>query len=145
MLTTHAIPSPKILIKDHETINDKGEFPTRLIIPATKFTVTFSKLGYTGINRMLDNKKVNYSSVSIFQESNLKEILEELELKRDKVKISSVYAINMPPSIKLSKIKKAVRLFEIKLTAATKKKINIFLELIQFGMISTLISFKKEY
>ena len=29
-LVTRAIPSPKLLIKDHKTINEKGGFPTRL-------------------------------------------------------------------------------------------------------------------
>ena len=64
---------------------------------------------------------------------------------RDEVTISSVDAINMYPSIKLSTIRKAVRFFAIKLIAATKKTINLCLELIRFGMISTLISFDVEY
>ena len=48
-------------------------------------------------------------------------------------------------SIKLSTIKKAVRLFTSKLTAATKKTFNLCLELIRFGMISTFISFDGDY
>ena len=32
-LATRAIPSPKLLIKDHKTINENGEFPTRLVTP----------------------------------------------------------------------------------------------------------------
>ena len=56
-----------------------------------------------------------------------------------------VDAINMYPSIKLSTIKKAVIFFTIKLTTATKKTTNICLELIRFGMSSTLISFNGEY
>ena len=34
-LATLEIPSPKLLIKDHKTINDKGGFPTMLIILQT--------------------------------------------------------------------------------------------------------------
>ena len=75
-LATRAILSPKLLIKDHKTINEKGEFPTRLVIPATNFTVTFSKIGYLGIKRCLDKGKVNYSRNSIVQASDLKETLE---------------------------------------------------------------------
>ena len=59
--------------------------------------------------------------------------------------IASVDAINMYPSIKISTIKKAVRFFARKLIAATKKTINLCLELIHFGMSSTLISFNREY
>ena len=94
-LATKAIPAPKLLIKDHKTINEKGEFPTRLVIPATNFTATFSKIGYLGIKRCLDKGKVNYSRFSIVQASDLKERLEEKNLVREEVTIASVDAINM--------------------------------------------------
>ena len=132
-------------IKDHKTINDKGEFPTRLVIPATNFTATFSKIVYLGIKRCLDKGKVNYSRFSIVQASDLKEGLEEKKLVREEVTISSVEAINMYPSIKIATIKKAVRFFARTLTTATKKTINLCLELINFGMSSTLIFFDGEY
>ena len=61
LLATKAVPAPKYLIKDHKKINEKGEFPTRLVIPTTNFTATFSKIGYLGIKRCLDKGKVNYS------------------------------------------------------------------------------------
>ena len=88
---------------------------------------------------------MNYSRFLIVQASDLKEILEEKKLVREEVTISSVNAINMYPSIKLTTIKKAVRFFERTLTTATKKTINLCLELIHFGMSSTLICFNGEY
>ena len=48
-------------------------------------------------------------------------------------------------SIKLSTIQKAVSFFARKLPVATKKIINLCLDLIRFGMSSTLISFEGEY
>ena len=54
LLATKVIPSPKLLIKYHKTINKKGGFLTMLVIPATNFTMTFSKLGYLGVKIMLD-------------------------------------------------------------------------------------------
>ena len=51
----------------------------------------------------------------------------------------------MYPSIKLATNKKAVRYFARTLTRETKKTINLCLDLIQFGMSSTLISFDGEY
>ena len=51
----------------------------------------------------------------------------------------------MYPSIKLATIKKAVRFFARKLTSEVKKKINLCLDTIQFGMNLTLISFHGEY
>ena len=145
LLATKAIPYPKLLIKDHNKINKKGELPTRLVIPATNFTATFSKIVYLGIKRLLDKGNVNYSRLSIVQASNLKERLEEFKLKRDKVTIASVDAINMYPSIKLSTIKNAVRFFTRKITTATKKTINICLDLINFGISYTLTYFDGDY
>ena len=139
------IPYTKLPIKDHKTINQKGGFPTRLVIPATNFTATFSKIGYLGIKRCLDKGKVNYSRNSIVQASCLKETLEEIGLKREEVKITSLDAINMYPSIKLTTIRKAVRYFTRTLTRETKKTIDLCLDLIHFGVSSTLISFDGEY
>ena len=72
-LATRAILSPKLLIKDHKPIKENREFPTRLVIPATNFTATLSKIGYLGIKRCLDKGKVNYSCNYIVQASDLKE------------------------------------------------------------------------
>ena len=58
--------------------------------------------------------------------------------------IASVDAINMYPYIKLATIRKSVRFFARKITAATKKTINLCMELIHFGMSSTLILFNRE-
>ena len=64
---------------------------------------------------------MNYSCVTSVQSSNLKQRLEELEIKRDGVKIASVDAVNMYPSIKTSTIRKAVILLSRRLTTDTKK------------------------
>ena len=116
-----------------------------MVIPATNFTTTFLKIGYLRIKRCLDKGKVNYSSFSIVQASDLTERLEDKKLVREEVTIASVDAINMYPSIKLATIKKAVRFFAGTLTKATKKTINLCLKLVCFGMSSTLICFDGEY
>ena len=119
--------------------------PIRLVILATNFTATFSKIGYLGIKRCLDKGKVNYSRNSIVQASDLKETLEEIGLKREDVTIASIDAISMYPSIKIATIRKAVRYFARKITRETKKTINLCLDLIHFWVSSTLISFDREY
>ena len=115
-----------------------------MVIPATNFTTAFSKIRYFGTKRCLDKREVTYSRVSVVQASDLKEILEELKIKRDKATIVSVDAINMYPSIKIATIRKAVILFARKITAATKKTMILCLEIIHFGISSTLISFDSE-
>ena len=59
MLTTQAIPHPRLLIKDQKPVNKKGGFPTRFSILAKNCTATFYKISYLGINNMLDKVKVN--------------------------------------------------------------------------------------
>eukprot|EP00957_Ditylum_brightwellii_P058811 4458778-Ditylum_brightwellii.AAC.1 len=48
-IVSKAIPQSQLLAKDHKPPKEDGSFPTRLMIPATNFTATFSKLGYLGI------------------------------------------------------------------------------------------------
>ena len=116
-----------------------------MVIPAINFTATFSNIGYLWIKRCLDKGKVNYSRDSIVQASDLKERLEELGLKREEVTITSVDAINMYSSTKIATIRKEVRYFARKLTRESKKTINLCLDLVHFGMSSTLIYFDGEY
>ena len=68
-----------------------------------------------------------------------------MKIDRDRATIASGDAKNMYPSIKLKTTRKAVIFFARKLTAETKKTINLCLELIHFGMGSTLISFDGKY
>ena len=123
-LAIRAIPYPKLLIKYHKTINEKGEFPARLVIPLMDFTATFSKLKYLGMERILAKANVNHSSVSIVQASDLKERTYELELNRYGLTITSVDSINIYSSIKLTTTKKAVIFFARKFTAATKNRFS---------------------
>ena len=64
-LKTRAIPTPKLLIKDHKDPNDDGSYPTRLIVPATNFTAAFPKLGYLGIKNIFDTAGINYTRKTI--------------------------------------------------------------------------------
>ena len=88
---------------------------------------------------------MNCSHVTIFQAYDLEEKLEEVCINRDRMTIDSTDAINMYPSIKLMMIKKAVRIFSKEITAATKNTLSLCLELVCFGMGSTLIAFGVEY
>eukprot|EP00957_Ditylum_brightwellii_P205726 15345123-Ditylum_brightwellii.AAC.1 len=78
-----AIPQPQILVKDHKDPNANGNFLTRLVIPATNFTASFSKLGYMGIKKVLNEHGVNYYKHTIVQSSDLKEKLESYRLKQE--------------------------------------------------------------
>eukprot|EP00957_Ditylum_brightwellii_P117574 8967021-Ditylum_brightwellii.AAC.1 len=100
-IASKAIPQPQLLIKDHKEREENGDYPTRLMIPATNFTATLLKIGYLGIKRVLDENKVNCATFTIIQASDLKEKLEALELKGDKVTMMSLDIKNMYPSVHL--------------------------------------------
>ena len=100
-LTSKAIPQPQLLVKDHKPVDDSGDFPTHLVIPATNFTMAFSKLGYLGIKKVLDEHNVNYNKHTIIQASDLKEKLEKFNLNKKNVRIISLDIENMYPSIRV--------------------------------------------
>ena len=120
-LKSKAIPTPKLLIKDHKTKNDNGEFPTRLIIPATNFTAAFPKLGYSGIRKIFDSAGVNYMRKTIIQASDLKADLEKKNLNKETHTLASIDAIDMYPSINFTMVKKAVDYFSKNLPTKDKK------------------------
>ena len=88
--------------------------------------------------------KVNYSHLAKIQASELREKLEYIGISKYKVTISFIDAENMYLSMKLTTINKYTRYFIKLINTAKKKTINLGLELIHFGMISTLISFDGE-
>ena len=58
-IPTQVIQYPKLPIKDHSKINRKEEYSTTLVIPVKHFTDTLYKLGYLGIENILDKAKLN--------------------------------------------------------------------------------------
>jgi hypothetical protein len=108
-LESTAVPAPKLLIKDHKPMNSKGEYVTRLIVPATNFTAAFPKVGYLGIKNIFGQNGIDYSGSTITQASQLKVTLKKLNIMKDKVTIISFDAVRMYPSIKYKFVKKTVR------------------------------------
>ena len=143
-INSKAIPTPKLLIKDHKKMTD-GHFPTRLVIPVTNFITTFSKLGLLGLKAILDNSNVPYNKHTIVQASNLKDKLENLKINRRNSTIASLDIKIMYPSIQFSIIKKAVTYYTSNLPAGEKEKIHHCLKMIEFGMASCLITFDDKY
>jgi hypothetical protein len=83
-LNSKAIPSPKLLIKDQKEINNDGNHPTRLVVPATNFTAALSKLGYIGIKKIVDKAGIIYTKKTIRQASHLKTQIESLNIKAER-------------------------------------------------------------
>ena len=72
-LESKSIPTSKLIIKDHKKVNEEGDYPSRLIVPASNFTSGFPRLGYLGMKRIFDSAKINYEERTITQASTLKE------------------------------------------------------------------------
>ena len=118
-------------------------YPTIGVIFYGNFHV-FIIINYPNFSQII-TLNTQFRVISIIQESDLKERLEEMKIKRDEVTIASFDAISMYPCMKLATIRKAVRFFARKLTVETNKTINLCLKLIHFVMSSTLIPFYGNY
>jgi len=102
-------------------------------------------MGYLGIKSILDGNGINYNRPTLVQASDLKERLEQLNLRRNDVTVVSIDAVDMYPSIKYKLIKKAVDFFAKDLDDSSKQTINHCLEMVKFGMGNTLITFTDKY
>ena len=104
-LKTRAVPTPKLLIKDHKKADSKGEFPTRLVVPATNFMAAFPNVGYQGMKAIFDRNGIEYQKSTIIHAAQLKVELEKLNIKRNEATVISFDAVEMYPSIKYKLVK----------------------------------------
>ena len=68
-----------------------------------------------------------------------------MKWKRDEVKIASIDAVAMYPSIKFPLVKKAISYFTRSLPKNHQSNIKLCLKLIAFGISSTLLTFEDKY
>ena len=108
-IQSKAIPTPKLLIKDHKPIGPDGNFPTRLVIPAQNFTSAFPRLGYLGIKAIFDKHEVQYMKKTIVQASDVKRDLETMNINCSNTTIVSLDAVDFYPSVRFKLVKKAIR------------------------------------
>jgi hypothetical protein len=142
------------LVKDHKKINSvTGRYPTRLVIPASNFTAGFVKLGKDGIVEFFKSFGIDFCKRNIIQASDLKNTLENLELKEGLHTLSSVDVESMYPSIKYSLIEDAIWHYVVKAFKEMGKKlepidrntIEVCLEFVRFSMGNTLIDYGGKY
>ena len=96
-----AVPTIQLLIKDHKKGNNKnGNYFTRLVVPAKNFTAAFPYVGQQGIEKILNRNKIDHSRKSIIQASDLKQQLENPNIRKSKHTVISIDAEKMYPSIK---------------------------------------------
>lgn len=76
---------------------------------------------------------------------DLKATLEKLNLKQEDVTIASVNAEMMYPSIKFNLIEKAVKYYAASLNEQDVENVETCLELVKFGMSTTLLTFIDKY
>ena len=134
-----------MLIKDHKDKDEGGNYPTRLIVPASNFTAAFPKAGYLGIKALFNKNNIDYQKATIIHAGQLKSKLEKLNLKQGEVTIASFDAVEMYPSIKYKLVEKAVLFFAKDLDSISKRKLGVCLDMIRFGMGNTLLTFVDKY
>eukprot|EP00957_Ditylum_brightwellii_P145655 11089980-Ditylum_brightwellii.AAC.1 len=144
-LDAKAIPHPQLFVRDNKDKDERGNFPTRLVIPAANFTATFSKIGYMGTKRVLGEHRVDYPKHTTIQSLDLKTKLEGLGLRRDEVTMMSLDIVNMYPSIRVKLIKKALQHYSRSLPAEAKQRIKFGMMMVQFEMKNTLVNFHDKF
>jgi hypothetical protein len=144
-INSKSILAPKLLIEDHKETNDDSNYPMRLIVLATNFTSAFSKLGYIGIKRMMDEGEVNYSRKTIIQASDLKCQIESLGIRKDRHTIFSLDIEAIYPLVTYGLVERAIKFFSHLLGEKQKAKIKVCLKIIVFGMGNTLLMFVDKY
>jgi hypothetical protein len=110
-LKSKAIPSPKLLVKDHKKEDKWGQYPTRLFIPVTNFTSAFPKLGYLGIKKIFDDAKINYMAKTIIQASHAKDQLERLHINKKNNTVFSLDIESFYPSVTYSLVETTTNYF----------------------------------
>eukprot|EP00957_Ditylum_brightwellii_P075880 5767104-Ditylum_brightwellii.AAC.1 len=98
-------------------------------------------MGYMGIKRVLDERRVDYIKHIIIQSLDLKMKLEGLGLRRDEVTMMLLDIINMYPSMRVKLIKKALQHYLHNLPAEAKQRIKLGMMMVQFGMKNILVNF----
>ena len=145
-IQSKAIPTPKLLVKDHKQKKEGAkQFPTRLIVPGQNFIAGFPQMGYKALKHILDNNHCDNQKYLIQQSSYLKEHLEGLQLKADSCTIISIDAKDYYPSVRFKLVKKAIEFFTKDLPAKEKTTVELGLRLIKQGMNSTFVTFKDKY
>ena len=61
-----------------------GDFPTRIIVPATNFMAGFAKLGYLGIKRIFKEEIIDCLSATIVQARDIEEKLKRTISRKTK-------------------------------------------------------------
>ena len=137
----------RMLAAELESKLSRNEYLVRLICPATNFIAIFDKIGHKGIMDVLNRYGINFSTNNIVQALDLKEDLEKLKIRSDDATIVSFDAVKMYPSITLGMVKTAVEYFCAKKSISNDDKeiVNTCLNMIQFAMCNTLLTFRGKY
>ena len=137
-----AMPSPKLLIKDHKNPDNEGNFPAGPVVPTTNnFNSAFPKTRYLGIKRIQDDNKVDCVSKTTIEASDLKKNLENQGTNCNNSTTASTDAEDFCPLARLKPVRKAVCHFSKDLPEEDQITIKHCLDPIKFGMQSTLLAF----
>jgi len=126
-----AMPSPKLLIKDHK----EGNFPAGLAVSETNFTSAFPKIDCLGIKRITDDNKADHMSKTTIQAS------ENQGTTCNNSTTTSMDGEDFCPLATLKMVRTAVCHFSKDLPEEDQITIEHCLDLIKFRMQSTLLAF----
>ena len=143
------VPTPRLPVKDHKERREGGFWPVRLVIPVTKYTQCFAKIGYTIIQKTFDKRGVKYMKYTIKQAKCLKLDLERIgrkeAIKMEKDLIVKLDIKAMYLSITYELVAEAVHYFTKGFLEDDKMRFEAGLGILKFSMSNCLKIFGEEY
>lgn len=139
------VPTPKLLFKDHKDVNLDGSYDSRFVLSLDNFASGLPKVGYKAIKKVFDRNNINYERYGIKNSLDVKEKLEKLDINLKKHTVSKLDIIDMYPSVKIGMIRKAVEFYSQGLPLEEKKIVRKAMELVEWGMRSSLLTFDRKY
>ena len=146
-LSKRSVPTPFLLLKDHKPASATGQYPTRLVLPATGFNSMFAKVGYKAIKHIFDMRNVGYGSRTILNAAHLKSRLEQMDIRHSTCSIFSLDIVDFYPSITFDLVKQAITFYssQVHLTQDDQTVISHSLDLIAHALEGQYFTFHDKY
>jgi hypothetical protein len=144
-INTKKIPTLRLSVKDHKPHNPNSRHPTRLIVSAHNFTQCLSKIASTSIKVTFRHKAIQFEKHTLKNLLALKQCFEELDFKQERVKIVSIDIKDMYPQCNFKAVSNAVNYFATTLPDLKWQRTNKCLDILQFTMGDTIVTFQDKY
>jgi hypothetical protein len=139
------IPTLQLSVKYHKPHNPNDCYPTQLIVSAHNFTQCLSKIASKSIEATFRREAIQFEKHTLKNLLALKQQFEELKFKQESVTVVSLNIKDIYPQCHFKAVSDAVKHFATTLPDLKQERINKCLNILQFSMGNTIITFHDKY